>query len=325
MKTFTDMKKTLLLALAVLPFVACEQEVSTPVDYNITLDTANTYYAGEPVKFNIDGQVDNLLFYSGETGAQYQYKDRYTVPVDQVNSAVLTLKVQGRYGLAGGLDIYISDSFAGLKGNDAAADTAAISKMVKDNLAGWVKLDYQEGASTVWTTQTIDLTEYLSNFCIAFHWHPIMDGKSAQRTYWVNGSLTLDMQGTEPSSVALSSMNFISVMMNKEIANPYVINNGNGSIIFNKPTTASIIFQGVGAKVLPYALDGWVISTPSSLNKVSNDQGTVIKNLQNYMDNYEYTYRKAGTFKATFVGINSNYKGSSKDVKEVTINIVDRP
>jgi hypothetical protein len=322
---FTDMKKYLWLVLALLPLVSCEQKISETVDYNITLDKSNTYYAGEPVKFNIDGQVDNVLFYSGETGAQYVYKDRYSVPIDQVNSALLTLKLQARYGLAGGLDIYISDSFAGLKGNDAAADKATITQMVSGGMADWEKLDYQDGTASTWTSQSIDLTKYLGNFCIAFHWHPIRDGKSAQRTYWINGGLTLDMQGTNPSSVDLSSLNFTSIMMNDEIANPYVINNGNGSIIFNKPTTAAIIFQGTSATALTYALDGWVISTPSALNKVPNDQGNVIKNLQNYMGNYEYTYSKPGTYTATFVGINSNYKGSSKDVKEVKITIVDKP
>src|SRR5574344_2082386 len=96
---FTDMKKYLWLVLALLPLVSCEQKISETVDYNITLDKSNTYYAGEPVKFNIDGKVDNVLFYSGETGAQYAYKDRYSVPIDQVNSAIMALKLQGRYGL----------------------------------------------------------------------------------------------------------------------------------------------------------------------------------------------------------------------------------
>lgn len=311
-------------AMLLLSFTGCEQQIYEDVDYNITLDSSNTYVAGEPVKFNIDGQVDNLVFYSGETGSQYKFKDRYSVPVEQVNSATLKMRFQARYGLEGGLDVFISDSFEGLKGDDAAADKATISNMVANGMAGWQKLDYQEGASTKWTTQSFDLTPYLNNFCIAIHWHPVRDGKSAQRTYWVNGDLTLDMQGTAPSSIDIAGLNLVSVMMNDEITDPYVINNGNGSIVFNKPTTASILFQGIGATALKYALDGWVISTPSALNKVSNDQGTVIKNLQNYMEDYEYTYSEPGTYTATFSGINANYKGTGKDVQEIKITIVDK-
>ncbi len=51
---------------------SCEHQVYFPVDYNITLDKENTYLAGEPVRFNFKGEVDNVLFYSGETGHQYK-------------------------------------------------------------------------------------------------------------------------------------------------------------------------------------------------------------------------------------------------------------
>ena len=67
---------------------SCQQDVVYEVDYNITLDPANTYYAGDPVKFNIDGDVDNLLFYSGETGSQYIYKDRYEVPLEEAEQKI---------------------------------------------------------------------------------------------------------------------------------------------------------------------------------------------------------------------------------------------
>ena len=60
---------------------ACQHDVIYEVDYTITLDKENTYYAGEPVRFNITGDVENLDFYSGETGAQYVYKDRKTLQV----------------------------------------------------------------------------------------------------------------------------------------------------------------------------------------------------------------------------------------------------
>ena len=44
---------------------SCQHDVIYKADYNVTLDPANTFYAGDPVKFNFDGEVDNLLFYSG--------------------------------------------------------------------------------------------------------------------------------------------------------------------------------------------------------------------------------------------------------------------
>ena len=303
---------------------SCEQDIVEKVECSVTLDPANTYYAGDPVRFVFDGTPDNVLFYSGETGSQYQFKDRYTVPVEQVNSAALTIDFQARYGYAGGLDVYVSDSFEGLKGDDGAADRATVQAMVDGGMQGWTKLDYDEGASTVWTHQTYDVGTMLSNFSLAFHWHPKRDGKSAQRTYWVNGDISLEMEGSAPSTMSIMALNPITVMMNEEL-DPYHKNSGNGSIRFDNSTAADICFQGAGATVLSYALDGWVFTTPSALNVVDNDKGTVVKNLQNYIDSYEYTYDEPGNYTATFVCRNSNYKAESELVKQIQFSIIDRP
>ena len=67
------MKKTLFYITGMLLMASCQHDVIYEADYNVTLDKENTYYVGEPVKFNITGEVDNLLFYSGETGHQYRY------------------------------------------------------------------------------------------------------------------------------------------------------------------------------------------------------------------------------------------------------------
>ena len=74
-------------------------------DFNVTLDADNTYYVGEPVRFNFEGEVDNVIFYSGETGSQYKYKDRYTVPAEEVLAANLNMSFQARYGLADAMQI----------------------------------------------------------------------------------------------------------------------------------------------------------------------------------------------------------------------------
>ena len=317
------MKKTIIITAALMAFCACEHDIERVTDFNVTLDAENTYIAGEPVRFNFDGEVDNVIFYSGETGSQYQYKDRYTVPAEDVLAANLDMDFQARYGVAGALEIWVSKSFEGLNGADGAADRAAIQAMVDGGMQGWTKLDYQEGASTKWTEQTFDLSEYVENFCIAFHWCPT-DITATQRTYWINGSLSLEIADTDPSKMDISEFGFKTVMMNEEIEDPYKKNAGNGSIILNNPGTGALIFQGVGANALPYALDGWAISTPAPLNRVANDKSVVIKNLQNYMNTYEYVWNKPGTYEVVFVGTNSDYLSATAQVKTVTINIIDK-
>ena len=318
------MKKYIsILFVGVLFLVSCQHDVVSEIDYNIALDKENTYLAGEPVKFNIKGDVENLVFYSGETGSQYIYKDRYSVPVEDVISANLHLDLQARYGDAGALEICVSNEFAGINGaDDPEGDRAAVKAMVEAGMPGWVKLDYQEGASTKWTAQDFPMTDYLDNLCIAFHWCPKAIDKT-QRTYWINGEISLEMQGTEPSKMKLSDLGFHPLMMNVEV-DAYKKNAGNGSIRFDNATNAGeICFQGVGANALPYAIDGWVFTTPRPLNRVANDKGVVIKNLQNYMHEYTYTGTEPGTYEVVFVGRNENYASASEQIHKYTITILE--
>ena len=85
----------------------------------------------------------------------------------------------------------------------------------------------------------------------------------------------------------------------------------------------ALIFQGVGANALPYCLDGWAISKPAPLNRVANDKATVIKNMQNYMTSYEYTWTKPGTYDITFIGSNSSYRHATQQQKDMTVIIVE--
>ena len=305
-----------------MTFCACEHDIVRVTDFNVTLDKDNTYKAGEAVRFNFEGEVDNVIFYSGETGSQFKYKDRYTVPAEDVLAANIDMNFQARYGVAGALEIWVSKTFEGLNGEDGAADRATIKAMVDGGMQGWTKLDYQEGASTKWTEQMFDLSEYVENFCIAFHWCPPQTDQT-QRTYWINGKLSLDLAGTDPTVMDISELGFTTVMMNEEIEDPYKKNSGNGSIILNNPNTGALIFQGVGANALPYCLDGWAISKPAPLNRVANDKATVIKNMQNYMTSYEYTWEKPGTYNVTFIGSNSNYLQETQQQKDLTVIIVE--
>ena len=65
------------------------------------------------------------------------------------------------------------------------------------------------------------------------------------------------------------------------------------------------------------------MSTPFKVLPVEPDKGTVIKNVQNYMSTFEHTWKKPGTYTVVFVGTCANYLGSSKQVKKMTINIVE--
>jgi len=91
------------------------------------------------------------------------------------------------------------------------------------------------------------------------------------------------------------------------------------------PPPASF-FQGIGKGILDYPIDIWLISKPQPLSKVDNDKGTVVKNLQNKTRDLRiHLPSSPGTYTATFIGSNVNYKGESQDVREVTVIVMDKP
>ena len=313
---------------------SCQHDVIYEADYNVTLDEENTYYVGEPVKFNIDGEVDNIVFYSGESGSQYMYKDRYQVSAADVESAKLEMNYEPQYGLKGGLKVYYTNTFDGLSGNDQTADRKKLSDMSAD-MTGWVEMPWTEGNSKIEVKHTYDIPlEMYENLSLAFYWEPVFKANNAQRTYLVSGKFLLGMKGLkDPIPVSLKNMNFTSVMMNTEYENAYKTDNGKGSILLNgtmKFTTskvvAEIVFRGFD-KDHTFGSKGWLIGNMPKMDvvNVDPDKGVVIKNLQNYLHSYEYTWTEPGTYKVAFVGRNENYASSSEMVKEYTITILEKP
>lgn len=314
---------------AALLLVACQHDIVRPIDFSFTLDPSNTYLAGETLRFNFEGEADNILFYSGETGHQYKYRDRYSVPMEQIESVRLDVNIKARYGDDQALEIYVTDSFEGLKGNDALSDRATVKAMVEGGMQGWTKLEWTDQKEE-WKACSYgegengpDLKALAENFCIAFHWCP-PSAERKQRTYYINGSLHTELDGTEPVDTDLKELGLLSVMLNEEIEDPYHKNKGNGSIIFNQTNNGVIVFQGVDPYVLGYALDGWVFSTPMPLNRVVNDKAVVVKNLQNYQRSFEYVFEEPGTYEVCFVVSNENYMQSESKVFSQRITILEK-
>ena len=313
--------------LAALVSASCENPDYVPAEYNVRLNEANSYRVGEPVRFDISGNVDNLLFYSGETGHEYKYYNRYLVAPSDIRAAKFAMDIQCLYGYEGALDIYLSGTFDGLGGENAEADRTRIREMVEGGMEGWTKCDYRDGTQRVWYSHEFDLKEYVDKCSIAIHWHPTRTDPGtgaavSQRTYWINADLVTDF-GQGMNTINIRNIDWIPVMMNSHYdADPYLINKGNGYINFNR-SGADLIMQGASNTELDFDIDGWLFSKPMALTAVQNDQPLVIKDMQNYMTSYEYVWNEPGTYVVTFVGINTNYAGASQLVKEFKITVFE--
>ena len=222
------MKKTaVIIALSILLALLCvscsQDDIVNGVVFHVTLDQSNTYVAGAPVKFNFSGDADFIVFYSGETNHEYRYSNRNSCPVEDVQSLTLNMQYLASWGTEGGMDIFISTTFPGLDGQDGEKDRQTIRDMVDGGMQGWTKMPYIEGASEIWTSQQYDLTPYLENFSIAFHWHPWTNGFSrSQRTYNMIGKFTHKIDGVGDVQTDLKALSFVSVVMNEQEIDPYM-------------------------------------------------------------------------------------------------------
>lgn len=335
-----NMKKIYLMIFAVLLFAGCQQKLVDDLNYRVSLADGNTFVAGQPVTFQIDGDVDNLLFFSGEDGHQYKYRNRTSIDdMSLVNKASLSLELQGRYGYRAWekgdktatvndeqLFIYVlktGKTFAGLTGNDKEADMALLESLeAEGGLDDWERIPYtdmKEYEQKYSPALEVDLKEHLDNFVIAFHWVPKNDDNK-YRWWWFKGLMNIDIQGFEKTERTLPQFGFTFYM--KNVDNPYAVSNvtgPNGSIILGS-AAADIQFRG--GKVENYTPEVWAFSTPMSLNKVDKDTGVVIKYIQNYLPTYSYTFDKPGTYEVTFVGSNVSINSEAHDVQTVKVTIL---
>ncbi len=356
----------------ILPYIAavicmvsaaagCEQaNVYSDVDFRVTLDPSNTYRVGDPVVFNIDGNPDNLLFYSGEDGHEYRYKDRYQTSVDNVDSVLLFLQIQHRSGIVNDgnteLKIYCNADFEGLKGVESE-DRPLVESMIEEadasadaSIKGWTRIPYDkpDREQDVYDTVLVKFTDnsiIAENFCLAFYWDTPEFADAPDKsnlimdTFYVNGDLTVYYPGGVEMTYSLNSMMGTVFMLDNRfkswtgnrLGTPYYYNGGNGTIRLD--AQQDIVFAGgnymdnvttpdVADDGIPFWCRGWIFSAPRPFLNIEPDQPEVVKNLQNRMSSFEYTYGEPGAFKVTFVGANENYQGSSSKVQEFTLNIV---
>lgn len=68
----------------------------------------------------------------------------------------------------------------------------------------------------------------------------------------------------------------------------------------------------------------WMVSQNINPRSVEPDKGTAIQSIETRLNKYSYSYRKPGTYTATFVAKNANMWESKTTVRQITI-VVQQP
>lgn len=324
-----------LLALTIAGSSCEHDEIYEPLEFSVQLDPTNTYKTGDPVVFNFGGNADYITVWNGDTGHEYCNRDRTTMPISELEKSELTFELSRRSGAnLGDVQVYVSNSFNGLSGNDVASDKAAIEAIEANNFNGWTRLELNESSkSGDWAVTTHNLldidgngTALTDNFCLLIRWHP--NAVDAQRNYYINTSLQTKFKNQEATDLSYTDLHFTNFNMADEMVgkeyDKYTSGSKIGYLQYGQ-NAANIVLNAIeSGNMCSYLIDTWIFSTPMPLNQTTPDTGQSIKGVADDVKSYSYTYDKPGTYTVTFLVGNGNYQGESGiQTYEMKVTIVD--
>ncbi len=357
------MKLYKLLAFASLSFVAvaCDKELDRSLDdagvsvvvngETVSNGQVVSVTKGTPLQFRIDGMPDYVIFYSGEEGHRYLYRNRTELDMDRIKTSELNFSVVANYGQpAGILHVYYSHDFTGLYKNDFAADAELVESASWTDLVDPTELPQTNGASASFS---VDMTPHFGqNLTIAIRYETIdmnhATNSSQSRVIFSDWGITNTLVDGSTVEIGAGQFGFTALNMNYEqipasqlkrnnSVKGYVDAEGN---VINRDELQYLTVNdgapgfwnlnniGTGTLQMNSAnTDGdaktysWLVSNYVAVNACDADEGVSIKNISTAVDTYEYTYNEVGTYNATFLLTNGNYKYSNSKVCNIIIDV----
>jgi hypothetical protein len=318
--------------MSVLFFLSCDDNsVEQPVfsvslaDGQVIEQIGDTLVCSKNsvLKFGFSGNPDMLVFYSGEPGNEYRYRDR--TEIDGIPSVQFTTTLT--YGTQfNGLKVYISSAFPGITRIDAD-DRANIANMEYwEDITGQCNLPTSKNSpDNVTTTPSIDLSGFKDKpLYIAFRlFHP----QGGESTWRLSGLRIVNtFNGVENLSGSFETLGFTAFDMVAS-ADPYLSDGGttdksNKRWDFTKNANGYITVGGSTGNTVDN--DDWAISDRVNLTRTNPDLGTAIKAFDSApLVEYEYEYSATGVYIASFVGVNARMENRRETVRELIIKIVE--
>lgn len=293
------MKKIYLLLLCAIVLYACSKEPVTTPDFDVSA-SALTLKVGQTVTFNITGNPDNVTFYSGQTGQNYDLINRTTA----VGKPVLSFTSYAQFLTAdNSFRLLISKDFSG------SIDSASIVKATWDDIT--TKATLSTGTNNT-PSGSIDLSAYANSttpITIAFKYKDIPKTLTTlKQATWVINNFALGNQ--------LADTTFKLIQMADNAWGKYSF--ANSTAVW--ATTATALTMAGGASTSA-ANEDWLFSKRVMLSFAKSDVGVAIKDVSSSLSSYEFAYTKAGTYKAVFVASATRYNGSRQTIKTLNITV----
>lgn len=292
------MKKNIVHAILLISLSSCMKDEIPAADLSVST-TEVTYHAGDPVTFRFSGEPDNIVFYSGEDGSNYELRNR----VYADNELAIDFKTLVQWGeIYQNLQLLVSNDFNGIYDKDNV------------NLATWVDISdkaiFSSGEDNT-PSGSINLKSYASpndtaSLYIAFRY---TDAKKPQQNRWVIRTFNaskISPEGTVTNVATMSTAGWKGISFL------------NDSRIWTISSAQLLMHGGVATDA---ANDDWVITKGFKVRESVPDKGIALKNLSTTINEYKYTYQQPGTYKAVFETSSIWYSGSKRSTKELIVNI----
>lgn len=324
LKTLQEMKlKTtyrtmmrLLAATALLGLAACneEEKVATP---DFAAATAGTVFkAGQPVEFALAGNPDFIVFYSGEPGNAYDYRNRDRIEKAETTLSFMTQTKAGKKGNANPANapIYYSTDFDGTY-TEEALDRATWTDLSEKFLlptdteqsvpAGTLYIDdlFPEDGSPIYLLYDYRVAQYTGS----------------------NGRTQVDIMNFNINGITPAGTTTLYNLKNAGFQFVFDAGYRENNAKQEPDVSASRIMlrtdYQAASDMRIRAVSG-PLHRPDDVNS-GPDGGVGIKAVADpTMTSYHHTYDKPGEYTVTFVASNSNVYGRRDVVRELRITVV---
>ncbi|RPE05726.1 DUF5017 domain-containing protein [Chitinophaga lutea] len=294
------MRKVFYTLAAAMLLAACKKDKVSMPDFQVHTSSL-TYKVGDTVKFIFTGNPDNISFFSGEPGRNYEFRKR--------TSAANDLRIEfGSWVQFGviypNLQLLVSNNY---NGKATAADIQA---------ATWTDISsrakFSTGADNT-PSGLLSLKEFArpqkdsAMVYVAFRY---TDTKKTQgQNRWVIRTFSATNVSDDGVVTPLAVM-ATGGWQQVDFKNPAAV----WSI-----TTAQLLMFGGNATADDN--EDWVISKGFNPWQIAPDAGAGLKNVSGVMNEYAYVYKKPGTYKVVFDASNVRYNGEKRLTREVTLTI----
>lgn len=294
------MRKLIYMLAVTTAMAACKREKLSTPDFQVHTSSL-TYKAGDTVRFVFNGNPDNITFFSGEPGHNYEFRKRTSAANDlQVEFSSFV-----RYALIrNNLQLMVSNDF---NGKATVADLQA---------AKWTDVSdrakFSTGADNT-PSGKVSLKEFakpLQDSALIYVAFRYTDYKKPQgQNQWVIRTFSANNVSEDGviSSLAVMSTGGWQQVDVKNPAFKWTISTAQ-LLTTNAPATAD-------------DNEDWVISKGFNPWQIKPDVGTALKNISTVLPEHTYVYTKPGTYKVIFEASAVRYTGEKRLLREINLTI----